>query len=222
MELKKSPETNLENQKSSFMVLGYVAALAFILVAFEYTSYEERVVQMANLELDIMEDEIIPVSIQQPPPPPPPPAPATQIEIVDDEEEIDDELEIFDLEIDETSVVEFVEMPEETAEEEQIFTVVEDMPQFPGGEAALFKYLGENMKYPAMAKDAGVSGVVFVTFVVGKSGQVSNVEILRGIGAGCDEEAIRVVQNMPKWSPGKQRGKEVTVQYNLPIRFTLK
>jgi protein TonB len=222
MELKKSPEADLENKRGNFLVLGYVAALALMLIAFEWTSFDKRVVDLGDLELDLMEDEIIPISIQQPPPPPPPPAPATQIEIVDDEEDIEEDLEIFDLEIDESSVVEFVEMPEETAEEEEVFTVVEDPPTFPGGDAALFKYLGENIKYPAMAKDAGVSGVVFVTFKVGKDGGVSDVNVLRGIGAGCDEEAIRVVKSMPKWNPGKQRGKEVIVQFNLPIRFTLK
>ncbi|MGY6562528.1 MAG: energy transducer TonB [Luteibaculaceae bacterium] len=222
MELKKSPEADLNNKRGSFMVLGYVAALALILIAFEWTSYDKRNLNLGDLELDLLEDEIIPVTIQQPPPPPPPPAPATQIEIVDDEEDIEDDLEIFDLEIDENSIVEFVEMPEETAEEEQVFTVVEDPPSFPGGDAALFKFLSDNIKYPAMAKDAGVTGVVFVTFKVGKDGSVTDVAVLRGIGAGCDEEAVRVIKAMPKWTPGRQRGKEVIVQYNLPIRFTLK
>ena len=115
-----------------------------------------------------------------------------------------------------------MERQEEEVEEEQIFTIVEEMPSFPGGEAELFKYLGKNIKYPEMANSAGISGVVYVTFVVDKDGKIKDVKVLRGIGGGCDEEAVRVVKNMPAWKPGKQRGKSVTVQYNLPIRFTLR
>jgi protein TonB len=99
---------------------------------------------------------------------------------------------------------------------------VEDMPSFPGGEEALFKYLAQNIKYPQIAKEAGITGRVFVNFVIDKEGNVTDVKVLRGIGGGCDEEAVRVVKNMPKWSPGKQRGKPVKVSYNLPIKFSLK
>jgi protein TonB len=106
--------------------------------------------------------------------------------------------------------------------EEQIFTIAEEMPSFPGGEAELFKYLGKNIMYPEIANSAGISGVVYMTFVVNKDGTLRDVKVLRGIGGGCDEEAMRVVKNMPAWKPGKQRGKSVTVQYNLPIRFTLR
>jgi len=108
------------------------------------------------------------------------------------------------------------------AAEPQIFTIVEEMPSFPGGEAELFKYLGKTVKYPPMAQDAGITGVVYMTFVVDEQGKVRDPKVLRGIGGGCDEEAIRVVKAMPAWEPGKQRGKPVRVQYNLPIRFTLK
>jgi protein TonB len=106
--------------------------------------------------------------------------------------------------------------------EPQIFTIVEEMPSFPGGEAELFKYLNKNVKYPQMAQDAGITGVVYLTFVVDENGKVKDPKVLRGIGGGCDEEAIRVVKSMPAWEPGKQRGKAVRVQYNLPIRFTLR
>ena len=106
--------------------------------------------------------------------------------------------------------------------EEQIYGIVEEMPSFPGGEAELFKYLGKNIMYPEIANSAGISGVVYMTFVVNKDGTLRDVKVLRGIGGGCDEEAMRVVKNMPAWKPGKQRGKSVTVQYNLPIRFTLR
>ncbi|MBL0125880.1 MAG: energy transducer TonB [Flavobacteriales bacterium] len=103
-----------------------------------------------------------------------------------------------------------------------VFTIVEEMPAFPGGEAELFKYLSKAVKYPQMAQDAAVGGVVYMTFVVDENGKVRDPKVLRGIGGGCDQEAIRVVKAMPEWEPGKQRGKPVRVQYNLPIRFTLK
>jgi len=222
MELKKSPDANLEKKRLPLIIIGLLFSTALVLVAFEWKTFETEVKDLGELELDLIEEEIIPISQQQPPPPPPPPAPTTVIEIVEDEEEIEEELVIEDLEVDEETEIEFIEEVEEEVEEEQIFTIVEEMPSFPGGEAALMKYLGQNIKYPAIAKDAGIQGTVYVTFVVNESGDVKDVRVLRSIGGGCDEEAIRVVENMPKWKPGKQRGKSVKVQYNLPIRFTLK
>lgn len=222
MELKKSESANLEKKRLPLIITGILFATALVLVAFEWKTFETEVRSLGDLDLDLIEEEIIPISQQQPPPPPPPPAPTTVIEIVEDEKEIEEELIIEDMEIDETTEIEFIETVEEEVAEEQIFTIVEEMPSFPGGEAALMKFLGNNIKYPAIAKDAGIQGTVFVTFVVDEDGNVKDVKVLRSIGGGCDEEAIRVVQSMPKWSPGKQRGKAVKVQYNLPIRFTLK
>ncbi len=100
-------------------------------------------------------------------------------------------------------------------------TVVEEMPEFPGGEAARIKFLSENIKYPQIAREIGVQGPVFVTFVVEKNGRITGVKILRGIGSGCDEEALRVISSMPDWKPGRQNGKEVRVQLNMPISFKL-
>jgi len=220
MEAKKNPEVDLERRKGSFSLIGLLIALAVSLVAFEWTTFERQVGAMGQLQMDFLEEEVIPPSATPPPPPPPPPAPTTVLEIVDDEEEIV-EVEIEDQEVKEDTKVE-IKQREEEVEEEQIFTIVEEMPSFPGGEAELFKYLGKNIKYPQMATDAGISGVVYVTFVVDKDGKIRDAKVLRGIGGGCDEEAVRVVKSMPTWKPGKQRGKSVTVQYNLPIRFTLR
>lgn len=101
------------------------------------------------------------------------------------------------------------------------FIEPEVMPSFPGGEAEMFKSLGQNVKYPTTARDAGIEGVVYVTFVIATDGSIDDANVLRGIGGGCDEEALRVVNSMPNWTPGTQDGKPVKVQYNLPIRFTL-
>ena len=105
--------------------------------------------------------------------------------------------------------------------EQQVFTVVEENPAFPGGETALYQYLATSIKYPGEARQLGIQGRVFVNFVIEPDGLVTNVRVLRGIGGGCDEEAVRVVKAMPKWTAGKQRGIPVRVSYNLPIRFTL-
>ena len=221
MEQKKSNNANLEKKKSSFIWIGMVFALAVVLMAFEYTVYDQTVSKMGTLDLDLLEEEIVPIAQITPPPPPPPPTPTTVIEIVDDEEEVE-EIEVMDMELDEDTEIEYVEIVEEAVAEEEIFTIVEQMPSFPGGDEALFKFLGKNINYPQMAADAGITGMVYVTFVVEKDGSVADARILKGIGGGCDEEALRVVKQMPKWSPGKQRGKSVKVQYNLPVRFTLR
>ena len=222
MEARKSPEADLEKRKNSFLGIGLLAALALTLVAFEWTAFDRSDNTMGTLKLDLLEEEVIPPSATPPPPPPPPPpAPTTVLEIVEDDEDVE-EVEMEDTEVEEDTKVDVIEQPEERVEEEQIFTIVEEMPSFPGGEEELFKYLGKSIKYPQMAADAGISGVVYVTFVVDKDGKVKDAKVLRGIGGGCDEEAIRVVKAMPPWKPGKQRGKAVKVQYNLPIRFTLK
>lgn len=109
----------------------------------------------------------------------------------------------------------------ETPVQQEIFTVVEEQPGYPGGEEARISFLQQNIKYPEEAKEIGIQGKVFVTFVVEVDGSITDVRVLRGIGGGCDEEAIRVVKSMPKWVPGKQRGVPVRVQFNLPIKFTL-
>ncbi len=223
MEPKKNPEYDLKNKRSMFWLIGFVVSLAVLEVAFEWKQYDKSVMDLGQLNIEMEEDELIPITQQeQPPPPPPPPPQTTIIEIVEDDEEIEEELEIEETDVDEDTQVEFVEIEEEEeVAEAEIFTIVETMPSFPGGEKKLFEYLGKNIKYPSMAKDAGIQGVVYVSFVVEPDGSIGEVKVLRGIGGGCDEEAVRVVKAMPKWNPGKQRGKPVRVRYNLPIRFIL-
>lgn len=104
---------------------------------------------------------------------------------------------------------------------EELFNVVEQMPQYPGGEAEMFKYLARTVRYPEEAQKAGIQGAVYVTFIVEKDGAIQDVSVLRGIGGGCDEEAVRAVTAMPNWEPGMQRGKPVRVLYNLPVRYAL-
>ncbi len=111
---------------------------------------------------------------------------------------------------------------EEEAQDEALNVAsVQQLPVFPGGDAALFKYIAENIKYPAIAKENGTQGKVVLSFLISKTGQISNVQVLRGVGGGCDQEAIRVVNNMPDWSPGKHNGVPVNVRYTLPVSFKL-
>lgn len=139
----------------------------------------------------------------------------------------DDEMKIIEDIVDEIvsgattqNIIEYEE--EEEEEEEEIFQVVESDPQFPGGAEAMYRYVSQNMRYPQLARENGISGRVYVTFVVEKDGSLSGVRVLRDIGGGCGHEAVRIVKSMPRWIPGKQRGKNVRVQYNLPVNFSLR
>ncbi len=224
MEPKKTKKADLERKRTLFFEIGMVAVLAIVLVAFEWKTYEKIEYNLGEQTVEKIEEEMIPVTRQQEKPPPPPPPKTTEIEVVEDDEEIEEEIEI-DAEADQETFVEEYVAPEieeeEEVEELPIFTVVEEQPEFPGGFAALTKYLQSNIQYPQMAREVGVSGIVYVTFVVEPDGSITNVQLLRGIGSGCDEEALRVVKRMPNWKPGKQRGKSVRVQFNLPVKFTL-
>ncbi len=224
MEAKKSPKADLESKRRIFLQIGFTLALGAALVAFEWRHYERPEVDLGTLDIDFIEEEDIPITRQEQPPPPPPPEPSQELIIVDDDVELEEEYTI-DIDADVfTEVQEFtpIVIEEEKAfDEEVIFTVVEDQPEFPGGEAARQKFLEDNLRYPQMAREAGIQGTVFVTFVVERDGSVTDVRILRGIGGGCDEEAVRVVSMMPRWEPGRQRGQPVRVQFNMPIRFRL-
>jgi periplasmic protein TonB len=223
MELKKSPKADLESKRRIFLQTGIVLALVLVLVAFEWKTYDRKVVDLGVLEQDFVEEEDIPVTRQETPPPPPPPDPSTELVIVEDDVEIEQEF-VIDVEATATTVVRDyvpIQVKEEEIAEEVIFTIVEENPSFPDGDEARMRYLAQNIKYPQMARESGIQGIVFVTFVVERDGNITDVRLLRGIGGGCDEEAIRVVKGMPRWTPGKQRGQPVRVQFNLPIRFTL-
>nr|NQU89230.1 energy transducer TonB [Bacteroidota bacterium] len=224
MEAKKSKKADLEPKKFIFLEIGLILALAVVMLAFNYRSYERTSMLDIQVQVDDTPEEIIPITKQEvKPPPPPPPKQVTVINIVQDDVEVEDDIEI-DVEADQETIVDdFVPVfdEEEEVEEMEIFTVVESMPDFPGGDAARMKFLQENIKYPQMARESGIQGTVYVTFVVEPNGSVSDVRVLRGIGGGCDEEAIRVIKMMPNWKPGQQRGKPVRVQFNMPIKFTL-
>lgn len=223
MELKKHPDSDLFRKSSFYMSIGLMISLLFTVVAFEWKSYDNNdLVNLGALDADFEELQDIPIT-EQPPPPPPQVTPPEIIE-VPDEQEIEEEIEVnLDVEVTEETVIEdvvFDEAPEEEAADE-IFQFVEDQPSPLGGMKAFYAYVGKNMKYPAQARRMGIEGKVYVTFVVGKDGALTDVKVLKGIGAGCDMEAIRVLSGAPKWKPGKQRGRPVRVRMQLPIIFKL-
>ena len=226
MEPKKSVKADLEWRKSLFFEVGLCVALALTLMAFELIGPREKQEETFQAQAILIDDEmIVNTKREETPPPPPPAAPMTStvIEIVNDNVVLDNDAD-FDSEYDETEATETYDIQEEGPEEvveEEIFTVVEKEPEFPGGEDALYEYIGKNIVYPRQAREAGIEGVVVVEFVVEPSGKLSNVVAKRKVAPSLDEEAVRVVKTLPAWSPGKQRGKAVRTLFRLPINFQL-
>jgi len=228
MELKKSPKADLENKRNIFVQVGLVVALAICLYGFEATKKVAQIDSLGSMSDQAVEEEIIPITRQDqvpPPPPPPPPKVVDILNIVDDDMEIEDELEIEDTEADDktaiTAVMQVASEKEEEAEDAAVFFIVEEMPDFPGGQLALRKFIASAIKYPVIAQENGIQGKVFVNFVVAKDGTVTNAKIFRGVDPSLDKEALRVVNSLPKWKPGKQGGKPVRVSYTVPINFVL-
>jgi protein TonB len=221
---KKSEKADLENKKAIFFEIGLIIALSLAFFAFEWKSYDN-----STLVLDTPKNEnpieILPpiTKIEKPEPKIEKPN-LTLITVVDKIDDKDDEFDPFD-KFDETKVNEpyipVTKLPDPEPEIDEIFIVVENEPMFVGGETARIDFLRKNIVYPQIAREAGIQGIVFTTFVIEKNGMVSDVKILRGIGGGCDEESLRVIKAMPRWNPGLQRGKAVRVQFNMPIKFTL-
>jgi protein TonB len=226
MEPKKSKKADLENKKGIFLQIGLVVVLGIILAAFEWSTrpnMESTLGELADMDL---EEEIIPITRQQdvkPPPPPPPPKVADVLNIVEDDVEIEDELIIEDAEADQNMEIEIVEFEEEEeVAEEEVFFIVEDMPSFQGkGQEGFREWIAKNLRYPEIAAENGISGKVYVQFAVNSKGEVVDAVVVRGVDPALDKEAVRVVTSSPKWSPGRQRGKAVKVQFTFPINFVL-
>jgi len=222
MEIKKSKNANLEKKRGTFLLLGLIVALGFVWMSFEYKSYD-KYTQMDQVNFMSVEDDVVIIQTKAPKKIVPPKVVSVKIEVV-----IDETPDIPDFNFNpEIGEDDYIEDPiisddygDDDYDEPTVFVPVEDQPGFPGGELALMKYLSQ-IKYPMMAKEGNIQGTVYITFVVEKDGSVSSVEVARGIGSGCDEESLRVVKNMPKWSPGEQRGRPVRVRMNVPIKFVL-
>ena len=231
LEVKKSDKANLEQNRSTWLLLGFIFALGVLYAGLEITEFQaedEKPAARTKLKDDIIVvvEEIPPLVIEKKVIPPPPQAKkiVDVIKVVEDEVEIDEQelVSVQDMseyaDVEDTDIV-YVE-PE--VEEEQIFDVVEEQPEFPGGMKALAKYFKDNINYPRISRDNNSQGKTFVKFTVNTDGSIQDTEVIRSSGdIYLDKEAIRVIEAMPKWKPGRQLGKAVRVKFVLPVNFRL-
>ena len=230
IEVKKSAKVNLEQHKTVWLLIGFIMVFAVLFVAFEWTTFEDKEARIiatapppAIEEPEVLKEIQIQVKHQLPPPPQAQ-KPAEVIEIIKDE--IDQqESEIISTE----DVVDVAEVSEEgmivvddEPEEEQIFQVVEQPAEFPGGMQAMYKWLSDNIQYPRISRDNNSQGRTILRFVVNSDGSIQGIEVIKSSGdMYLDKEAVRVVGEMPRWSPGKQAGKAVRCWFTLPVMFRL-
>jgi protein TonB len=204
-----------------------VFAVSVLFFAFEWTSATEKVDE-AIIVQDVLAEEEIEITRRdaEPPPPPPPPVEETPEIIQVVEEEVQSRFEI-NVEDDQsqrqaqTYVPPPPPQPKEEAVTEEIFVVVEEQPEYPGGNAAMMQFLSDNIRYPVIAQENGIQGRVICNFVVERDGSITDVQVVRGVDPSLDREAVRVIQQMPRWKPGKQRGQAVRVRFTLPVVFRL-
>ncbi len=229
MELKKSDKANLEKKKSLFLELGFVIALALVWGAMEYKSSPRGANSAYAGTGEVIEEEIIPITrpeVQQAPPPPA--APSEILKLVADEITLDMDFEI-DVDADEDTKVEMRDFKVDDGPrideviEDELYTLVEHMPKFQGKDYNTFRdWIAKNLKYPDIALENGVSGRVYVKFIVNSQGEVGSVVVARSSGdTSLDNEAVRVISSSPKWTPGSQQGKAVRVEFLFPVLFRI-
>ncbi len=226
MEIKKYPKVDLENYRTLFFLIGLVVSLAIMYALFQWKTYNAKVEDLAVNQEAQFEQEDVPITtreIKMPPPPAPKQVVSDAIQIVKDDTKIEEQFD-FNVEATEDEAVDFSDVDFDTEEEnddEQIFVSVQQMPEFPGGMMALRRYIAEHIQYPVLAQENEIEGTVVVKFVVGKKGEVSNVQVIRGVDPLLDSEAVRVVKNLPRFKPGMNNGRPVKVWFTLPIVFKL-
>lgn len=226
METKKSSKADLESKKSIFFEIGLLVAVAVVFLAFEWKTAYTETSDFVTVSLEPEEEVMVPITqhLSQPPPPPPTLLMFDNLELVEDtfiesDVELSDPTDIVGDAPSTSFVGSIGDYEEEETDEIITFVPAEDMPQFNGD---LKQWLSKHLNYPSQAADMGITGKVFLRFVVEKDGSISQVTVVRSVDKSLDQEAVRVVQSMPKWIPGKQRGKPVRVSYNLPITFELR
>ena len=232
MEIKKTTRADLEKEISLSFLMGVVLGLSVLFVGFEWGATEITVATDSGTVTVIDEEEILMTTQEEEPPPPEPQqqivAAPEIINIVEDNVKVED-TQIISSEDDAShaQVATYVAAAavveeEEVVDESFVFVSVEKMPEFPGGDAALLKYISDNINYPTIAAENGVQGRVACTFTVNADGSVSDVSVVRPLDPNLDKEALRVLKTLPKFRPGEQRGKPVRVKYSVPVRFQLK
>jgi len=224
LEIKKTEHADLDKKEFFFFSISLFITLIMVLGAFEYKQYEKPVMELVSRNTNTFE-EMLDVPATEIPPTPEVIVQQPRLVEVPDEQQIEDEVKfVFDVEVTEDTKIQeavITEAPKVEEETEEIFTIVESTAEPKGGLAAFYQSISEQIKYPAQARRMRVEGKVFVEFIVGKDGKITDVKAVKGIGAGCDEEAVRIIANSPPWNPGKQRGKPVRQRMVLPIIFRL-
>ena len=215
----------LQNRRFSFFLVGLIVSLGMVLSAFEYRQSEPVPLPVCPIDLDLLEAEQIPVVVKRPRPKrKTEPIATTIVDAFIPRKDVsipDTEPEPSLPDVPDLDMPTFIDEP--LPDEEPVpMTRLELYPQFPGGEKALFAYLRQNLNYPQPAADASIQGKVYISFVVGKDGRITDVKVERGIGGGCDEEALRVVREMPDWKPGMQNGYAVATRFYMPVSFVLR
>ncbi len=226
---KKHYAVDLQKYKLLVTNVSLSITLLIVLAVFEVPELDKVTVADLPTLVDNVEEQIIEIPPTQQKLRPPPTIKHPQIIEIPDEEEIKEEIEVdLDIEIDEETAVaveEIVETESEPEPEEEkadeVFQIVEESAEPAGGYTAFYKYVGENIKYPSQARTMRVEGRIYLQFIVERDGRLTDVKIIRGIGAGCDEEAKRVLETAPKWKPGKRRGRPVRQKIVLPVSFKL-
>lgn len=224
---KKYKEINPIHYRSTFLRIGMVLSIGLSITAISWKTYERKIVDV-GVPVEIEEDFIVEAPRTRIAPPPPPVVQPPVIKVVENHiiiekaEKKDEDIDI-DIDIDKiiATTTDVIKIPEKLEEEEtDPYVIVEEMPEFPGGEDALLRYLA-SIKYPPIAKDNDIEGKVYVHFVVNKKGEVTDVYASKGAEKILNEAAVAHVKKMPNWTPGRQRGKVVSVIYNLPINFVI-
>lgn len=227
MEIKKSPKADLEGKKTTWFLVGLVLILAAMFVAFEWTKRDVVITADSGIVDVPFEEEMVPITQQEEPKQAPPPPEASKVEevlqIADNDANVQESTIQSNEDKGQAVKIKYVPevVEEEEVEEQRIFQVVEEMPEFPGGMAECLKFLAKNIKYPTIAQENGVQGRVIVQFVVNQDGSIVDPVVVRSVDPYLDKEALRVIKMMPKWKPGKQRGKAVRVKYTVPVTFKL-
>lgn len=223
MEIKKSPKADLKNKRGLLLEIGLVISLGLVILAFSYTPTEHRVEQL-DLQYAPVEEEITEITRQDQKPPEAPKKVEVKViadllEVVTNDTKIETDIDFAEFDED-TEIIQQVEVEEEEIVDDQPFLVVESMPKFQGGDLNTFRnWVQSNVKFPQIALENGISGRVVLQFVIEKDGRLTNIVVVQTPDRSLSEEAIRVLNNSPKWTPGRQRNQVVRVKYTLPVEF---
>lgn len=225
MQIKKSPKADLNNKKGLFLEIGMIFALLLTVAAFAYTQ-KERNVEIIETSMEVVEEEITDITTQDQKPPEPPKKVEMQVlsdvlNVVTNDTKIETEFDFSEFSED-VEIVQQIEVVEEAAEDDAPFIIAEEMPKFQGGDLMKFRsWVQGKLKYPQIAQENGISGKVTLTFVIERDGSLTNIQVMQSPDRSLADEAVRVLQSSPKWTPGKQRNSPVRVRYTLPVEFRI-